>query len=241
MAGPRKESIWNMYKERYNRHGPGVERDAPKKTGAALFFEVFMREWFGLVKLNLLFLLFCLPVLTIPAACTAMSKITVTMIRDQTHFLLSDFWQTFRAEFFRSTIAGGIYFVCAGAFIYSGIFYFSQFGDAGILSYALAAVCAVGLLTVTFAGFYLFPMIASVSLTLAGYLKNSLLLAVICAKNNLVASAAVGMVMLTVSALYPYSVIFVLLLAPALINIITTFCAYHGIRKYIVENIEKNF
>ena len=63
---------------------PGIAKDAPQKKGFARYFEILWREFFPLIKLNLLFIISCLPIVTIPAALTAMNRITVTMVRDRT-------------------------------------------------------------------------------------------------------------------------------------------------------------
>ena len=85
---------------------PGIAKDAPKKKGFARYFEILWREFFPLLKLNLLFIISCLPIVTIPAALTAMNRITVTMVRDRNYFMLSDYWDAFKRDFFRSLLAG---------------------------------------------------------------------------------------------------------------------------------------
>lgn len=90
----------------YTKPGPGIPKDAPPKKGLRLFFDVLTREFFELVKLNLLYLLFCIPIVTIPAATTALCRITLTMIRDQNHFLWNDFFTAFKREFKWSTLFG---------------------------------------------------------------------------------------------------------------------------------------
>ena len=49
------------------KEGPGIAKDAPAKTGLALLADVVARNWWELVQLNLLVLLCCLPLVTIPA------------------------------------------------------------------------------------------------------------------------------------------------------------------------------
>ena len=51
-----------MFRPSYLKEGPGIAKDAPEKTGAAWVGETFVREFWQLVKLNVLFLLCCLPV-----------------------------------------------------------------------------------------------------------------------------------------------------------------------------------
>ena len=53
-----------MFRPSYLKEGPGVAKDAPEKTGAAWVGETLAREFWQLVKLNVLFLLCCLPVVT---------------------------------------------------------------------------------------------------------------------------------------------------------------------------------
>ena len=46
-----------MFRPSYLKEGPGIAKDAPEKTGAAWVGETFVREFWQLVKLNVLFLL----------------------------------------------------------------------------------------------------------------------------------------------------------------------------------------
>lgn len=86
-----------------------IDRNAPPRTGAVLFVEILAREWWELFKLNLLMVLFALPVVTIPAMLAATTRITTTMIRDENHYLWRDFWESFRREFWRATLVGWIF------------------------------------------------------------------------------------------------------------------------------------
>ncbi|MDP4095170.1 MAG: DUF624 domain-containing protein [Bacillota bacterium] len=45
----------------YNKPGPGVNRDTPPKPRFQLFFELFFRKFWNLIKLNLLFFVFNIP------------------------------------------------------------------------------------------------------------------------------------------------------------------------------------
>ena len=50
-----------LFGRNFNKPGPGVPKDQPRKTGAARFFELFFRDFSDLVKLNLLFCLVVAP------------------------------------------------------------------------------------------------------------------------------------------------------------------------------------
>ena len=88
-----------MFRPSYLKEGPGVAKDAPEKTGAAWVGETLAREFWQLVKLNVLFLLCCLPVVTFGAARSAMARCTVNMARD----VPNDVWTDFRAALRQDT------------------------------------------------------------------------------------------------------------------------------------------
>lgn len=89
-----------MFRPSYLKEGPGIAKDAPEKTGAAWVGETFVREFWQLAKLNVLFLLCCLPVVTFGAARAAMARCTVNMARD----VPNDVWTDFRAALRQDTV-----------------------------------------------------------------------------------------------------------------------------------------
>ena len=235
MPKHQKKSLWNIYKARFNRPGRGIEKDEPKKTGLALFFEVLSEEWLELIKLNFLILIFCIPIFTIPAAFTASSKIMLCMFRRKTYYVFSDFFSSFLAEFVRATAVGFFYFAFAAALAFSMVSYFFLFAQSVVFVF-LAALCIIVMILIFFVGFYLFPMVAATALKPMDYLKNSIFLAILCLKNNVLIALIVLLISIVSIVLFPYTVFFILLIVPAFIGFIITFFAYAGIKKYIVKD-----
>lgn len=62
----------------YNKPGPGVPKDAPPKPGVIVFFEIFFRKFWNLVKLNLLFFVFNLPAFLLAAFLIIFSQMIIT-------------------------------------------------------------------------------------------------------------------------------------------------------------------
>lgn len=54
-----------LFSPNYNKPGPGVEKDAPPKPRFFVFFEVFQRKFWNLIKVNLMFSIFNFPALVI--------------------------------------------------------------------------------------------------------------------------------------------------------------------------------
>ena len=71
-----------FFRHDYSAPGPGIEKDAPEKTGPARFLEILQLECVTLFQLNLLFLVSCLPVITIPPALFAMNQVIRLMVLD---------------------------------------------------------------------------------------------------------------------------------------------------------------
>ncbi|MDC9836770.1 YesL family protein [Rhizobium binxianense] len=93
-------------RDMWTKEGPGIAKDAPKRTGLALFAEILVREWWEMVKLNILFILASLLVVTLPAALVAMARVSVALVEDRNTYLLRDFTDAFLRYFWRATAWG---------------------------------------------------------------------------------------------------------------------------------------
>ena len=115
-------------KKDYATPGPGVDPDAPEKTGAARFVEILSLECVSLFKLNLLFLVSCLPVVTIPPALFAMNCVVRRMVLDQPVECFYHYRTAFRQH----------WRISYGAFLLTGVpFALSAFGMWFYLSRAM--------------------------------------------------------------------------------------------------------
>ena len=136
----------------YFGEGPGIPKDAPKPEGLRLLAAVLGREWWALLKLNLLFIAFSLPIVTLPAATFATVSISVMMIEDRNVYLWRDFWTAFRSRFWPTTLLGLIF--CGGGWL--TILAIQTYGGA-----AKDNLLAVAPLTIAVAVSVLLPLFAS--------------------------------------------------------------------------------
>lgn len=222
-------------KDRYSKPGPGIEKDAPPKKGLVLFFSIAGRELFGLFKLNLLFLLFCIPIVTIPAALTAMSRITLHMVRDENYFMWQEFWETFKKEFFKSLAAGALLATVLLLSWLSIQFYTLRLSQS-MFFYILLALSWLLLLLSMMAGFYLFPMIALMDFPLKTSIQNSFLLVMARLPANLAALAANVFLIFLMVGFFPFTVPLVFVVFFAMLNLIAVFCAYSGMEKHVISS-----
>lgn len=69
-----------VFRKNYSEPGPGVDPNAPESTGLTRLFEILELHCGRLVKLNLLFIISCLPIITLPPALFAMNQLVLRML-----------------------------------------------------------------------------------------------------------------------------------------------------------------
>ena len=84
---------------------PETGKTAPEKTGFARFLEIVSSQCVSLLKVNLLFLLGCIPIVTIPLSLYAMNCVVLQMVQDRSIKCLRDYWEAFRREWKRGYLA----------------------------------------------------------------------------------------------------------------------------------------
>lgn len=222
------------YEPRKNR--PDIPKNAKRKKGVVGFLEIFWREFFSLIGLNLLFLVTCIPIVTIPAALTAMNRITATMVQDKTHFLFVDYFRAFKRDFGKSLLGGVIILVMIAVFAFSTWFYFSMGIENSKLFLLLTAVSCCLLAMAVLCGIYFFSMLAIVELDFRSLFKNSFAMIGHSLKNSLIALFHVLIfgVLLGVG-LFPYSVVYALFIMFALVNLLTSYVAVPAIEKHVLQ------
>ncbi len=193
------------------------------------FLKILYHELFEIMELNLLFLLLCIPVVTIPPVCAAMSKVTLCMVRQKEYSLRKTFWPTFRQSFGKSLLGGGALILGQLSAGYGMLFYY-QLLETPIfyIPFLLTTVLAVLL---TAAELFLFPLIATVDLPLLAILKNAVLLPMLYPCRILAALLLIGLLTATCILLIPYTAPVILLLLFSVSSLIAAAAVSHGVQR----------
>jgi uncharacterized membrane protein YesL len=174
------------------KEGPGIERDAPPKQGLALLGDVLARNWWELIQLNLLVIVFSLPLVTLPAALVAAARICVLMLEDRNVYLGRDFLEAFRQRFLKASLLGAMTITAIGLSGFATV----TFITAAKSNILFAPLVAVSVSTALFAGIaaaYAFVLLAMRDQPLVALLQRALLGALM---RPLLALAALGVVSL---------------------------------------------
>jgi uncharacterized membrane protein YesL len=147
------------------------ERARPEKAANAALL-LCAKTW-DIVRLNLLFVAFSIPVLTIPATLSGMTKVLMNTVRNGDADIWGDFFAEFKTGFLKSLKAGLAAGLPLAAAVFAGYAAGVAGGLAGTLGAAFAIVSGVYLYA---AGCYLFPLLAAVDLRVGQCVKNAFLL-----------------------------------------------------------------
>lgn len=193
----------NFFKERYTR---APLEDAPAvPTGGVKLYLYLMKTYFSrMVALNLLFVLCCLPLVTIPAALAGLSRVCMRLVRDGYCLLWAEFWQECKQAFFRRL---GIYLLLMGVPL--ALAQWGRIlGSPSLYTGILIAAYAISFLLQC----YYFPLIAMLDLPPRVNLGNAFSLMMLAWKQTLLLLATIGIPVCLCLFFFPYSAIVPLLI-----------------------------
>lgn len=139
-------------------------------------FFTFMGKAADLILLNVIFLICCLPVVTIGASVTAMYYVTLKMVRNEESYISRSFFQSFRQNFRQAT---GIWLIllAGGTVLWLDFQIMEQAGSGGIFQAVYLGLCFI-LLIYGMISAYIFPLLAKFDNTVKNTFKNSLLMSI---------------------------------------------------------------
>lgn len=195
------KKIW----ERRFAPGKGVTRSAPQ-AGAPLFFFLLATYFWSLIGVNLLFLVCCLPIVTIPASLCALNRYCVKMVREGVGFFFDDYRKEWKNQLLRSLPAGILTALPLG---YG--YYLLSMSLSGQENGVLFAFGLFWILSGFVFGGYLFVLLAMLQLPFRELLQNALILLFAEWKTSLYVLSVTAVSLILGWILFPYSaVVFVI-------------------------------
>ena len=184
------------------KSSPGVHEPPPSKGWPRYKF-IVQNHFFRLIKLNLLFIVFCIPVFTIPAAIAGMSAVLMSLVREGNTFMWNDFWSEFKTDFPQRMLIWFLLMLVPNLIGYIPIL----MGYENAASFISVAISSL-LFVVTC---YWFPMIVKLDLSVWQALKNAVLLVPLEWKRSCIMLVMGAVFSFLAVYLYPYSLILLLL------------------------------
>ena len=141
----------------------------------------FLSKMADLMWLNLLFVVCCLPIVTIGASTTAMHYVCLKIARDEDCYIAKSFFKSFKQNFKQSTIVWLLLMVIGAVLLIDlkllagDISYEAVFNNRAVNTVVLTAIIICFILTLLMF-VYAFAMLAQFDNTIKNTLKNSLIL-----------------------------------------------------------------
>jgi uncharacterized membrane protein YesL len=218
----------------FEKEGPGINKNDPQKEGFSLFLEILILRFWDIIKLNLIFILYCIPIVTIGPALGAMTSITISMIQRKHIYIFSDFHKAFKSNFKQSFIAGIITIITIVILSYSLAYYY-KLAQNSYFFYSIFFFCFFLSVFVGLAWLYVYPLIATVHLSLKDIFKNSILLSIVCFKNTLLGALVYWLIVCFNVLFFPLALPFYILLSFGILSFIGSFATYKGIKTFIIK------
>ncbi len=126
--------------------------------------------------LNILYVVCCIPIITIGAATTALYYNTLKMAENRESYVWKEFLRTFKENFKQATVIWMIILVI-GAVLVADFFVMGGIGSQALASVTAIVVIVVGIFLILM-GVYVFPVLARFDNSVKNIMKYALLMAI---------------------------------------------------------------
>ena len=219
-----------LFSGKFEKEGAGLPMP---EGGPARYFSLLFSNIWKLMGANVLFVLFSLPLVTLPAALCALNRVCILIYKNGSCYLWQDFVGEFRASFLRSLLPALLFL----ALLFAGYYFMSLGLTNAALPLWSTIFWAIGIFFVLAGlgwGGYFFVLVAMLEQENRNVLKNARLLCMISPGKALMAALTViGGAALT-AAFMPLSIFLVLLIIPAIVQYTVSYLVYELAEDYIL-------
>lgn len=193
-----------------------------------LFFSVLKREIVPLVILNVMFVIYSLPVVTVGASYFALNTVVMKILRNEDVDVRADFNEAFTSNFMKGIIQG-ILFVIVTLTIFAMFNFYMV-----VNKFFMLLMGVVGVLFLMVSS-YVFPLSVSADLPLKYVYKNSAVMCIDYLKNSVMTVLLQLILFLFCSSMLPITLPYVLLLGISFSCLLNSFFIEIAIKDYKAE------
>ncbi len=220
----------------YMKEGKGVSKDE-KTPRLILFFQIFFRKFWNLIIINLLYVLFCLPVVTIGPATAALTKLMRNYAREEHAFIWGDFIETFKKNF-KQAFLYSVLDLFVVAFLVLDFMAVSSLSNQVMTVLSLAAIL-LSFTIWTFMRFYIYNMMVTFRLTFKQLLKNAFIFCWVGFFRNLFIFIVIAAVTIfTIYLNYIYQLFVFALIYFSFVWYLTNFMVNPLIKKHMIDGYD---
>lgn len=217
----------------YDKPGPGVEKDAPQKHRFFLFWEVYFRKFWKLCQMNMLYFLFCIPIVTIGPATAGFTYVMRNFAREEHAFLWSDFFEQFKKNFKQSFIVSLIDIPLI-VLVYVNYQFYTQMWSKGLLFQIAFGLFVAAALVYIFSKFYVYQLIVTFDMKLRHIYKDCFIFAIVGLWRNILLLLVIAAIWFLIW-LFPIAIILVPFLPLSFCGFLINFTTGPLIKKYMID------
>ena len=222
----------------YMKEGKGVSKD-DKTPRFILFFQIFFRKFWSFIVINLLYFVFCIPVVTIGPATAGLTKLMRNYAREEHAFIWGDFIETFKKNF-KQAFLYSVLDLFVVAFLILDFFAVYNLANRVMTVLCLAAIL-LSFTVWTFMRFYIYNMMITFRLTFKQLLKNAFIFCWVGFIRNLfIFILIVALTWFVITLHYVYQLFVFALIYFTLTSYLTNFMVQPLIRKYMIDGYDPN-
>lgn len=213
--------------------GPGVSKNEKKKPFFR-FWELFFRKFWTFFRINMVYFLFCIPIVTIGPATAALTAMMRNIYLERPQFIFHDFLGFFKKNFRQSVVIG----LLDVAVIVGGVLaflYYPQVAEDDKLTKVMLALSTAADVIFLMMNFYIYPQIVALDLKLVQIVQNSLILIFTNPLGEIIALVCFAGY-ITLFAMFPIVVGALLPFVPsAWLAFTAFFCCYPAVQKHLIK------
>ena len=204
------------------------------KKGIKLISEILVSRVIDLIKLNLLTLVFILPIVTAPGAIVAACRIVIMMIDEEEFDLFPEYIKWFKREAIVALVGTLVFLVVFSLCTFSIFLYGVYFSNSPLLLFFVGV--GIMLAIVLMLSFNHFLVLrASVVLSFWATLKDAWLLALAKLVANIFYLILILIILLVIASLWPYSAALLPVILISLVVLVITVNAYENIESFVLK------
>ncbi len=231
---------------KYDKEGPGISKDAPKKKTFVVFFESYFRNFWKFILINVVYTVLCVPVLTHGMACAGITNVTRNIARDKHSFGISDFFETIGKNLKQSLAVGVINTIITLLLGFAVYFYYASYAEtASLISMAGLAIALCVAVVFYMMNFYIYTLMITFNYKLKLLYVNSFKFAIINLKRNFLCVLLQLIVFGVYAVILYFSLPFIelltlelllaILIFPAFMFLMQQYFTFPAIKKYVID------
>lgn len=184
-----------------------------------------------IIVVSLIWIVLCIPLVTIGPASAALYYTVVKVIRRERGYLIKEFFKSFKTNFKTGTITSLIILVLTVILYFDRNFASSYVG--GNMGFVLLSIFNAMMVIILISSLYLFPVLSRFSIGVKQLFKTSIFMAIKHFPTTVLTALIFAIVLLGV-----YFIPIIILVAPALYALLSSFLLERIFKKYMPEKSE---